>query len=679
LTGEPATNDDRGGGPGRDGARPARSPVERELELYRELVDNAGEGIYRLDFDPPVDTRATVDEQVVAMLAAGRVGTANDAQARMYGYERGAEIVGLPVTSWLLPDVPENRASLAAFVTGGYRYHDVESFEHDRQGRPRRFLNSAIGVIEGDLLVAAWGSQRDVTVEREVLEKLRESERKFALAFRANPGALVISRLRDGVFLDVNDAFAELVGLERDQLIGRSSLELGLWPDPEERMRVFGPMVERGSARRVPARVVAASGEAREARISGLRVEIEGETCLLVLAEDVTELNRAERRLATSEQRFRKALDGSADAFFLLEAVRDDRGAVIDFRMADANAAAGRLTGQEREAILGGSMVQRCPVHRDRSLFERYRGVLERGRLEEEEFEVQGRNGRRLWLRQQVVPLAEGVAIWARNVTDRRAAEAERRREQEALAQTQRLDSLGLLAGGVAHDFNNLLTAMLGNAEMARRRLPPGSPAAVPLADIEVAARRAAELTQKMLAFAGGGALQFTWISLNEVVSEMVDLLRPALRGGREVALALARPSPGLEADPTQMRQVVLNLVLNAAEAIEGEGGRIEVATGEVYCERDRLAAAVIGADRPEGRYVFLRVSDDGAGLSPELRERIFEPFFTTKFTGRGLGLAAVLGIVRGHHGVIEVESAEGRGTTFTLLLPLSQPRLEPR
>jgi signal transduction histidine kinase len=182
-----------------------------------------------------------------------------------------------------------------------------------------------------------------------------------------------------------------------------------------------------------------------------------------------------------------------------------------------------------------------------------------------------------------------------------------------------------------------------------------------------------------MLAFAGGGAMQLAWISLNEVVSEMVDLLRPALRGGREVSLALARPSPGLEADPTQMRQVVLNLVLNAAEAIEGEGGRIEVATGEVYCERDRLAAAVVGADRTEGRYVFLRVSDDGAGLSPELRERIFEPFFTTKFTGRGLGLAAVLGIVRGHHGAIEVDGAEGKGTSITLLLPLAQPRLEAR
>jgi PAS domain S-box-containing protein len=620
-----------------------------------------------------------VDAQVDAMLAAGRVGAANDAQARMYGYVRGEEILGLPVTSWLLPDDPENRASLAAFVAGGYRYHDVESVERDREGRPRRFLNSAIGVVEGGRLVAAWGSQRDVTVERETIAKLRESERKFALAFRSNPGALVISRLRDGVFLDVNDAFAEMVGLEREQMIGRSSLELGLWPDAEERMRVFGPMVERGFARRFPARVVAASGEPREARISGLRVEIEGETCLLVLAEDVTELNRTERRLATSEQRFRKALDGSADAFFLLEAVRDDKGALIDFRMADANAAAGRLTGQEREAILGARLTERCPVHRDRSLFERYRGVLDRGRLEEEEFEITGRSGRRLWLRQQVVPLPDGVAIWARNVTERRAAEAERRREQEALARTQRLDSLGLLAGGVAHDFNNLLTAMLGNAEMARRRLPPDSPAAVPLADIELAARRAAELTQKMLAFAGGGALQFTWISLNEIVSEMVDLLRPALRGGREVTLALARPSPGLEADPTQMRQVVLNLVLNAAEAIDGENGRIEVATGEVYCERERLAAAVIGADRTEGRYVFLRVADDGAGLSPELRERIFEPFFTTKFTGRGLGLAAVLGIVRGHHGAIEVDSAEGRGTAFTLLLPLSQPRLEPR
>jgi signal transduction histidine kinase len=232
-----------------------------------------------------------------------------------------------------------------------------------------------------------------------------------------------------------------------------------------------------------------------------------------------------------------------------------------------------------------------------------------------------------------------------------------------------------VLAGGVAHDFNNLLTAILGSAEVAQRHLAGGSPAQAPLRDIAHAAGRAAELTQKMLAFAGGGALEFAWISLNETVEEMVGLARAALPRGREIRLRLARPAPGLEADPTQVRQIVLNLLLNASEAIAGERGTLEVETAEVYCERERLAGAVLGAERAEGRYAALAVADDGVGIGPEARERIFEPFYTTKFTGRGLGLAAVLGIVRAHHGAIEVASEPGRGTRFTVLLPLAQPR----
>jgi signal transduction histidine kinase len=212
---------------------------------------------------------------------------------------------------------------------------------------------------------------------------------------------------------------------------------------------------------------------------------------------------------------------------------------------------------------------------------------------------------------------------------------------------------------------------------VALRRLPESSTARAPLSEIATAAQRAADLTHKMLAFSGGGPLEFTWLSLNEIVVEMVELARPALPRGLEVRLSLARPAPGLEADGTPMRQVVLNLVLNASEAIEGGAGAIEISTGELYCERERLGAALLGAELTEGRYAFLRVADDGAGMPDDVRERIFEPFFTTKFTGRGLGLAAVLGIVRAHRGAIEVESTVGTGTSVTVLLPLAQPRLE--
>ncbi len=582
---------------------------------------------------------------------------------------------GFEVGLW--KDAAERVALLAELsARGAVRQRPFSFVAPD--GTARDFLLSFNRLRLGGRIFLLTAAE-DVTQLERARRELAESERRFAVAFRANPAGLSLSRLRDGVFLDVNDAFAELVGLTREAMVGRSAFELGLWPDAESRRRAFEPILAGGFARRIPAQVRGADGQPREARISGSAFDLDGERCILVLAEDVTELNRAQEALEQSERRFRAALDGSADAFLLLEAQRDGTGRVVDFRLADANRSATRQIGREREELLGGSLLESCPLHQDGEMFERYRRAFEEGQVLEGEYQTSAPKRRTRLLRTQVVPLSDAVAIWFRDVTELRSAEAEHRRKSEEFHRGQRLESLGLLAGGVAHDFNNLLTAILGYAEVAARRLPDGAPAAAPVAEIGQAARRAAELTQKMLAFAGGGAMQFAWISLNEVVSEMVDLLRPALRGGREVSLSLARPSPGLEADPTQMRQVVLNLVLNAAEAIEGEAGRIEVSTGEVYCERERLAAAVVGADRGEGRYVFLRVSDDGGGLSPELRERIFEPFFTTKFTGRGLGLAAVLGIVRGHHGAIEVESTEGRGTTFTLLLPLAQPRPEPR
>jgi two-component system cell cycle sensor histidine kinase/response regulator CckA len=518
-------------------------------------------------------------------------------------------------------------------------------------------------------------SERRLAEELErVKSALAESERRFAVLFRDNPGALSLSRLADSRFLDVNDAFAALVGLSREALIGRSSLELGLWPDPEERRRVFQPIVEQGSSYRVPARVVSAQGEAREARVSGQLLELDGDPCILILAEDVTELNRTQRALTTSEARFRAAAEGSLDGFLMFEAECDPSGAVVDFAVLEANDRACRSLGHPHEQVLGRRLSELLRAEDFETRLARLREVFESGQAGEGEIRVSPRGRRGRWLHQQVVPLERGVAEWTRDVSDRRAAEKERHRLEAEFHRGQRLESLGLLAGGVAHDFNNLLTGIVGYADVALRRLPEGADARPPVQEILLAARRATDLTQKMLAFAGGGPLEFAWTSLNEVVLEMVDLARPALPRERSVELRLGQPAPGLEADATQMRQVVLNLLLNASEAIQGAGGTIEVATGEVSCERDRLAAAVLGAELAEGRYAFVRIDDDGVGMAPEVRERIFEPFFTTKFTGRGLGLAAVLGIVRAHRGAIEVDSEAARGTSITVLLPLAQP-----
>ena len=257
-----------------------------------------------------------------------------------------------------------------------------------------------------------------------------------------------------------------------------------------------------------------------------------------------------------------------------------------------------------------------------------------------------------------------------RDLTERLRDEAERAALDHKLQENQKLDSLGILAGGVAHDFNNLLTTILGNASLAQMDSPPNAPAQPCLQQIEIAAERAAGLCQQMLAYSGQGRFVVRRTDLSALVRENADLLRASVSRKAVLDLRLAAHLPATIADATQMHQMLMSLVINAGEALGEKGGTISIATGAVQAGRADFAASHLSPDLPEGEYVFLEVADTGAGISPETRDKIFDPFFSTKFTGRGLGLAAVLGIVRGHRGAIRVTSHPGVGSAFRVLLP---------
>jgi PAS domain S-box-containing protein len=261
----------------------------------------------------------------------------------------------------------------------------------------------------------------------------------------------------------------------------------------------------------------------------------------------------------------------------------------------------------------------------------------------------------------------EGLAV---DITQRKQAEADKIALERKLLESQKLESLGVLAGGIAHDFNNLLTAVMGNASLARLELGETSPVQKNLRQIETTALRAAELCQQMLAYSGRSRFVVERLDLSALIESTVPLLQLSLSRNAACRLDLDHRLPPVMADATQMRQIIMNLVMNAAEAMDERGGEIVLSTGVVPVDRDRFAGMVIGNELPAGNYVFLRVADRGCGMAPETLARIFDPFFTTKFAGRGLGLAAVLGIVRSHEGALSVESEPGRGTTFTLFLP---------
>jgi two-component system cell cycle sensor histidine kinase/response regulator CckA len=259
----------------------------------------------------------------------------------------------------------------------------------------------------------------------------------------------------------------------------------------------------------------------------------------------------------------------------------------------------------------------------------------------------------------------------------RRVAELEaeqgRWRQRERSHEAEKLESLGVLAGGIAHDFNNLLMAILGNLDISLARLAQGSPARERIEQAMRAARRATDLTRQMLAYSGKGRFSVEPLDLSALVRENADLFRSAVPRSVTMDLRLTAAGCLIRADPGQVQQIIMNLITNAAEAIETGSGTIGLSTSVISCDASLLAQSRLDEKPPPGDFVCLEVADDGGGMDARTAQRIFDPFFTTKFTGRGLGMSAVLGIVRGHDGAILVESAAGWGTKIRVLFPVCE------
>ena len=268
-------------------------------------------------------------------------------------------------------------------------------------------------------------------------------------------------------------------------------------------------------------------------------------------------------------------------------------------------------------------------------------------------------------------------------VVERELREAEWRREharfEAQLQQTQRLESIGLLAGGVAHDFNNLLTGILGNSSMALDAVPRSSPARRMLSDIIEATQRAANLTRQLLAYAGKGGILSEPLDLSDLVNEISVLLECSIPANVQLRSALERRLPCVAGDAIQLQQLILNLVVNGAEAIGSANGTVLITTGSQEVDQTYIQQNLQGDAIAPGKYVTLEVHDSGRGMDAETTARIFEPFFTSKVTGRGLGLAAARGIVQAHNGAIRVYTAPGQGSTFKVLLPASDEEAVPR
>ena len=262
---------------------------------------------------------------------------------------------------------------------------------------------------------------------------------------------------------------------------------------------------------------------------------------------------------------------------------------------------------------------------------------------------------------------------------ERHRFEEQKRELEQQMVQAQKLESLGVLAGGIAHDFNNILTTILGNADLASQSLSEYAPARTNLHEIEIGARRAADLATQMLVYSGKGNFEVEPIRINEFVDEMLHLLQVSVSKRVVLKCNFADNLPMIVANVTQVRQVIMHLVTNASEAIGNLSGVISVTTGAIHCDdaylkdTDVVTWDALTSEERGGLYVYVEVADTGCGMSKEMITKIFDLFFTTKLAGRGLGLAATIGIMRGHRGVLKVYSEEGKGSTFKVLFPVPE------
>ncbi len=386
---------------------------------------------------------------------------------------------------------------------------------------------------------------------------------------------------------------------------------------------------------------------------------------LCLRLRDQTELRTA-RRKAEEPLALLEAVDLAAGEGILVKDISGDIRYV--------NEAFGRLWNMSSEEMIGmghslqvhlGTMVVEPPSETMQRMWHRSADKFDSTRRESADLSLL--DGRTLEV--ETLPLAteKGFLGRAWRIVDVTQA----RRESQAMIQSQKLEGLGMLAGGIAHDFNNLLMAILGNAELVREGLPPDSPVRPLLVDLEAAASSGSDLTGQLLAYAGKTTFVSERIDLSSLVRDVTSLIAVSIPKKIETSFELTEDLPSVRGAPAELRQLMMNLVTNAAEAIGDARGKITIQTGLGEPGSMPGAKMSVAHGKARGPSVYLRVTDDGLGMDPKTLEKIFDPFFTTKVSGRGLGLAATLGILKGHEGLLRIETAPGVGSAFVVILPI--------
>ena len=512
---------------------------------------------------------------------------------------------------------------------------------------------------------------RDITARKRAQDAVRESEEKYRTILESIQEGYYEVDLA-GNFVFFNKALCRILGYPEHELMGMNYREY--YADEAAVGRVYeayNRVYRTGKAVQVfDWEVTRKDGTTAQLEISiSLMRDADGEpTGFRGMARDITERKRAEQALRESEERYRELFENANDLVY----THDLAGRITSF-----NQAGQRITGYTRAEAIGLNAIDLIVSEQRDMAREMVNRKLAGEPVTQYELEILAKDGRRVPLEVSTRLILRdgkpvGVQGIGRDITERRNAEKERQRLEAQLRHTQKLEGLGVLAGGIAHDFNNLLAGILGNAGLALMKLPEDSPARNSVLKIEDTAQRAAVLTNQMLAYSGKGTFVVEPLDLSKLAQDMGHLLGAAISKKAVLKYDCAPGLPLVEGDAAQLHQIIINLITNASDSLGDHAGTITLRTSVVNADRAYLSESYLDDDLSEGVYVCLEVSDTGCGMDAETQIRLFDPFFSTKFAGRGLGLAAVLGIVRGHKGAIKVYSEPGQGTTFKVLFPVT-------
>jgi PAS domain S-box-containing protein len=533
-----------------------------------------------------------------------------------------------------------------------------------------RILNSSNAVVGVQII------STDISRRKLAEEALRESEERYREIFDSSNDGLFIQDIASGSILDVNKKMMEMYGYadEREaQNWTKTDLSaLEEWYTEEKITKMDQSAIDSNS-NSFEWHAKKRNGEKFWAQVFLQRTQIGGENRILTSIHDITERRLAEDALRESEERFRQLFQSMESGFALHEIICDATGVPCDYRFLEINPAFEKLTGLKAGALIGHTVMEALPGT-EKEWVERYGKVALTG--EAANFENFSRELGQYFQVTAYSPEHGQFAVIIQDVTAVKQAEEEKRQLYEQLIQSQKMESVGRLAGGVAHDFNNLLGVIIGRAETALAKISPQQPLYRDLHEILKAGERSADLTRQLLAFARKQPMSPIVLNLNNAVSSIFEMLRRLI--GEDIEL-IWKPHPALwhvRVDSSQVDQVLTNLLVNARDAIEGMG-KVVIETSNIVCD---AAACANNPGMNAGDFAVLSVSDNGTGMDQETRSHLFEPFFTTKEIGKGtgLGLSTVFGIVKQNNGYIKVSSEPGQGTTFKIYLPRVEDELAP-